>query len=486
MIPHQLNPLGLDPEAFQFDFKPYQYYDNSIPPEGDYVNNYKLTLPLRISGSTYQYDFYVDWGDGSAVTHYTYSGGTYTRCEHTYSVFNMTYPVSIRGRVDGWSYFGYSSNDYDQNMPLGIIRVKNWGNISFKYFVGGFESAYNLVSIANPNYNTFTQCTDLSSMFAGCTNLTSIPAGLLKGCSSVTKLDYAFQGCSSLTSIPSGLFDDMTALTSCNSLFRACYNITSIPVDLFRYNTLITDFAYCFQLVSQLTSIPADIFKYNTLATTFTYCFYGCVRVASIPTDIFRYNTLATTFYSTFAYMTLYITSLPADLFRYNTAATTFTSCFSGCTALTTIPSNLFYYNTAATDFSNCFSSSGVTAVPAGLFTQNTAALTFQSCFNSCNSLTSIGSALLATNINARDLSYMFYICNNIASIPSDLFPANNAWSAGGTIHFDGMFYRQTAGGPTGTVQDIWNITGHGLSYSICFRNDTNLSNYASIPAGWK
>ena len=135
------------------------------------------------------------------------------------------------------------------------------------------------------------------------------------------------------------------------------------------------------------------------------------------------------------------LTSIPENLFTNNTAVTNFTNCFYYCTGLTgSIPENLFSNNTKVTDFSYCFSNcTGLTgSIPENLFANNTAVTNFTNCFNRCSGLT--------------------------GNTPTD-----------------------NDGTP------IYNRSGEGkegyaivTSYSYCFQNCTNLTDYSSIPSGWK
>lgn len=276
--------------------------------------NQTFTLPIK---NYYNYNFYVNWGDGSADSHITVWN---VNSVHTYAVAG-TYIVSMYGPL--CSNFTFA-NAGDKLLVNAIIDVADLG-------------------FTNLDFN-------------GCVNLTSIPSTFNR-LSRLTSAVNMFAGCTGLTSIPSGIFDSATLITTFFQTFNGCTGITTIPANLFRYNIKATTFAQCFANNPNLTTIPADLFKTNTLVTTFSWVFgvgSGTSKLVNIPTDLFRYNTLANTLDYVF-YNCKAITSLPVDIFRYNTACTSFYNTFNGCIGLLTVPTNLFKYNLLATDFRGTF-----------------------------------------------------------------------------------------------------------------------------------
>ena len=87
-------------------------------------DNETVTLPLR---GGYNYDFTVDWGDGSSsqVTFYDDTDIT-----HTYVVAG-DYTVTISGLVEAW----YFSNSKDKDK---IISVRNLGDVGWKNLEAAF------------------------------------------------------------------------------------------------------------------------------------------------------------------------------------------------------------------------------------------------------------------------------------------------------------------------------------------------------------
>ena len=161
------------------------------------------------------------------------------------------------------------------------------------------------------------------------------------------------------------------------------------------------------------------------------------------------------------------LTSIPETLFTNNTAVTDFTGCFWSCTGLTSIPDTLFAANTAVTEFGYCFSScTGLTgSIPENLFANNTKVTTFESCFMNCTGLTSIPENLFANNTAVTDFSSCFSGCTRLTGN----CPVDN----------DGTpIYNRSGSGKEG-----YTIVRY---YDNCFLGCTGLTDYDSIPSGWK
>jgi hypothetical protein len=158
-----------------------------------------ITLPLveaRIEGALV-YDFYVDWGDGSAPSHVT-SFDDANRI-HTYSN-NGTYRVEITGTMEGWSF-----NQSDDSPK--ITNILYWGATDkfdgFKYLAFGFAGCYNLISLGTgfiPASGTGILTDGFNSTFADCNLITSIPEDLFKYHTAITTnaFEYTFMGCVNL------------------------------------------------------------------------------------------------------------------------------------------------------------------------------------------------------------------------------------------------------------------------------------------------
>lgn len=122
----------------------------------------------------------------------------------------------------------------------------------------------------------------------------------------------------------------------------------------------------------------------------------------------------------------------------FNKGITKFSSCFRNCTKLTSIPDGLFANHPEATDFTQCFyGCTGLTSLSSDLFVNNTKVTSFGSCFAHCTGLTS--------------------------STPLDN---------------DGTpLYNRSEG------KDGYSVVKY---YDNCFYKCTLMSDYSSIPSGWK
>ena len=146
------------------------------------------------------------------------------------------------------------------------------------------------------------------------------------------------------------------------------------------------------------------------------------------------------------------ITEIPADLFDYSCEnVTDFSYVFQACNYITSIPNALFFNCQNATYFRAAFYSSGITSIPSDLFDNCPNVTSFHSIFRDCPNLTSIPSGLFSNCLNVTNFEQTFYYCTNL----------------------------------TGDAPEFWTRDPEPDG-SLCFHDDTGLTNYASIPAGWK
>lgn len=120
----------------------------------------KVVIPIQ---SGFNYDYSVDWGDGSALEVYT------TEASHTY-VSPGQYSVQITGKFPSIYYNGSSQ-------ALKLIEIKQWGDIKWESMRNAFHGAANLK--ISPSANTPSTAPDLSIV----TDMT----GTFKNCSSLTE-----------------------------------------------------------------------------------------------------------------------------------------------------------------------------------------------------------------------------------------------------------------------------------------------------------
>jgi hypothetical protein len=220
-----------------------------------------FTLPL-ISYGPNPPNFFVDWGDGSAIQQIT--SVTDTDRVHTY-ITTGVYEIVMQGFIPGWSV----NNSAIRNL---ITAVIDWGRTG----MGKIN-------------------------FFGCTNLTSIPSNadmILNGGTdedgdgnrNENGIGYAglanvkdfsgFMKQTSLSAIPSGLFDFAVLASDFSDAF-ASTPISSVPSGLFDENVLAQTFASCFIGCINLTTVPLDLFANNTQVLSFAGTFRNCINISS-------------------------------------------------------------------------------------------------------------------------------------------------------------------------------------------------------------
>ena len=187
----------------------------------------QIKLPLESIGN---YNFVVDWGDGSSNTITTWNQAETT---HTYTTAGV-YDVTFNGNLKGWRF----NNGGDK---LKIIEISQWGNMSLGNLGFYFYGCSNLVLTAT-DAPDLTETTTLRYAFAygsslgstgnmnnwdvsGVTDMTGVFANAISfnqsignwNLSSVTSIYQMFQGASSLNQDISGW--DISSVTNMASLF---------------------------------------------------------------------------------------------------------------------------------------------------------------------------------------------------------------------------------------------------------------------------
>ena len=123
------------------------------------INDALFQLPLRQfleDGITpLNYDFTVDWGDGSS-DHIT--AWDDAASEHDYTGLDDTFIVTITGTMEGWSFY---EEPYSNNANMNIAQ---WGNVGFRELSDAFYECPNL-SISATDAPNLSQITSLLSFF---------------------------------------------------------------------------------------------------------------------------------------------------------------------------------------------------------------------------------------------------------------------------------------------------------------------------------
>lgn len=280
-----------------------------------------------------------------------------------------------------------------------------------------------------------------------------------------------------------------TLLTNMDNAFSRCINLVEIPNDdyetFINVNSFLNTFSYC----SNLVSIPGNLFLYCYNVSSFNGTFSNCTKLQSIPEELFDNCINVIDMAGVFSSCTS-LASIPKNLFANNINVTNFSSAFASCRSLVNIPETLFTNNIEVTSFLNIFQNDNkLDSIPSNLFSTNTKVTTFGGAFSSCTGLTSIPSTLFVNNTIVTNFSFTFSGCYNITSIPNELFVNNREVTT-----FANLFNNCTSltgNTPTTDGLQLWERAGQ-TSYPTsifgtrCFGNCINLSNYSSIPSGWK
>ena len=383
------------------------------------------------------YEYTVDWGDGSEECTYT-SDGDYSTNKaamwHTYDKAG-TYDVSINGnfrRVFSQSYTTalsslvvdseyvydtdgvvvYSGENYAMRNHL--VEVIAWGNTLLTNMQYAFCNCRNLASI--PMYdttNSFADVTNMSYTFYYCTSLTSLPynsstdKGLFSGCDKVTTFASCFSYCTGITgSIPVKLIDGCTAVTSVAAMFAYSKCSGDIPTGLLSGMSSLTNASEMFASCSLSGNLSDDLFVDCPNVTNIYRLFYGVTGVT---------GTLSRNFIGGLSKLT--------DMRQ----------AFRGCTGITGIDYDAFYNLTANSincreAFKGC---TKITEIPEGLLESMTGTgLMLERMFDGCTGITSLASSSLE-NLKVANARGMFGGCTALASACPT---SNSDWETYDTI----------------------------------------------------
>lgn len=199
-----------------------------------------------------------------------------------------------------------------------------------------------------------------------------------------------------------------------------------------------------------------------------------------------------------------YVTAGDYQIRIYDTPTTTtfplVSMARSTDTYLETSIDTVFPYIDNTTDFSSLFKySAGIISVPAGLFDNNPQITTLKECFCYCRKLQALPDYLLRNLPNCYDFN-QFIRGTRALKLNANLFcdetteKTTRFASYTNQVDFRQFLYRVTPMDSTsnnGVAPELWNYTyGAGVNSGSCFQGGgnsaTTLTNYSSIPSGWK
>ena len=176
-----------------------------------------IILPLE----TYEYDFYIDWGDGSPIQHIT--DWDDSNRFHVYPE-EGEYQITVTGTMQMWRYADYRGEVTYIGTAQHLKSIDQTGAgfcDNVVDFSGMFATCSNLESLCVLN----TSLNENSlAMFYGCSSLETIP---LLDTSNNTVFTWMFMECSSLETIP--LLDTSNGVYF-NTMFANCVSLLNIPL----------------------------------------------------------------------------------------------------------------------------------------------------------------------------------------------------------------------------------------------------------------
>ena len=140
-----------------------------------------IFIPTLGGSGVTDYDFWIDWGDGSLPENAT---GDAPDFSHTYTTAD-TFTVKITGTFPHF----YLNNDVSIRAKL--LSVEQWGNIAWKSMANMFQGASNL-TLNTTDKPDLSSVTDMSEMFANATSFNQDISGW--NVSSVTDMEDMLSG----------------------------------------------------------------------------------------------------------------------------------------------------------------------------------------------------------------------------------------------------------------------------------------------------
>lgn len=233
------------------------------------VDNEIVYVPVD---NAYEYNMYVDWGDGSEDTYFT-GAGTLKSCSHQYSgTQGEIFTIIVYGQQIPKLDFGTLSRGGQQT----LFAVEN--NTLKNEILLTFSRCPNLEKIAQ---NTFRNYTGTSIDFADCTSLTLIEDGFSTYINKSNITSVSFKG-TKISKIDDDLFDGIN-LTSADSLFRGT-SLTKVPTSLPGALANCSDFYYAFFGILTSLKIPDELFDNVKVAINdVRNCFNGGSTASVAP-----------------------------------------------------------------------------------------------------------------------------------------------------------------------------------------------------------
>ena len=270
-----------------------------------------ITLPLR---EGFNYDFIVDWGDGSTSEVTSYDDVDIT---HSYQEAGE-YVMSISGLVESWYFNGEGDKD-------NIIAVRDLGGVGWKNLERAFAGCQNLRTLRG---GYVAEVTDMTYTFLS-TRISTLDVSHWD-VSNVIHMRGLFS--STVTFILDVSHWDVSNVTDMNSMF---FNTRFSDLDMSRWDVShVTDMSFMF---GASESIRPDISTWDVSSVTdMSYMFEGAVSAHPDISawDVSNVREMQGMFFRAMSFRT--------DLSRWNFAnVTNMNTMFAGVTLPTEIYSGL-------------------------------------------------------------------------------------------------------------------------------------------------
>lgn len=212
------------------------------------------------------FNFDVDWGDGTVNTGITNSNIA-EKNSHIYKT-SGTYDIKIKGIYEILSVREFDDSLTERENNKKITKIKQWGTTGIKQIC---LSGTNITQIANPTQSSFKSLETLMYAFSNCKLLEEIPDNLFANCTNILDMTKTFYGCNKITKIPENLFKDCKKVMAFSGTFENT-SVEEIPKDLFKNNTEVLYFFRTFANC-KLKSIPLTLFDNCKKVRDFAVCF---------------------------------------------------------------------------------------------------------------------------------------------------------------------------------------------------------------------
>ena len=225
---------------------------------------------------TANFDFTVDWGDGTKTENIT-NENIEKLATHTYNNLNTEKEIKI-SIMGIYEYLNYS-------LGTELIEVEQWGTTKLKGV--SLSNAIELRQIATPTESSFKDLIVANFEYSG---ITSIPEKLFANCPNVISFDGTFEG-TKIASIPENLFANCPNVISFDGTFEGT-KITSIPENLFANCPNAIEFNLTFG-ETEITSIPENLFANLDLKKEISlkYCFTDCKNLKGNAPELWKKGT---------------------------------------------------------------------------------------------------------------------------------------------------------------------------------------------------